>query len=183
MNALDWMIVVLMFLSVLLAAAQGFFFEVFSLAGAVGGYLLAAWWYEAAATWYLPYVKSPAFAELAGFLTIFFVVVLLGGTMARLARWAMKEMGLRWVDRMLGGAFGLLRGVIIGTVAIMALTAFAPESPELAHSELAGYFQVAGRGVSWLAPSAVRQRFRDGIDKLRRTPVIRQAAPVQPPAK
>src|SRR6267154_993098 len=106
MNALDWIIVVLVFLSVLLAAAQGFFFEVFSLAGAVGGFLMAAWWYQAAATWYLPYVKSPSLAELAGFLTIFFVVVLLGGAVARLARWAVKEMWLRWVDRWLGGAFG-----------------------------------------------------------------------------
>lgn len=182
MNGLDWIIVVLVFLSVLLAAAQGFFFEIFSLAGAVGGYLLAAWWYEVAATWFLPYVKSPTFAELAGFLTIFFVVVLLGGTIARLARWAVKEMGLRWVDRMLGSAFGLLRGVIICTVAIMALTAFAPESPELANSELAGYFQVTGRGVSWLAPSVMRQRFRDGVNKLRQSPAMR-SAPLQPPAK
>lgn len=180
MNGLDWIIVLLMFLSILLAAAQGFFFEIFSLAGAVGGYVLAAWFYEGAATWFLPYVKSPMFANLAGFLTIFFVVVLLGGAVARLARWAIKEMGLRWVDRMLGGAFGLLRGVIICTVAIMALTAFAPESPELARSELAGFFQVAGRGVSWLAPSVMRQRFSDGMNRLRPSPAIRQP---QPPAK
>ncbi|HWZ44094.1 MAG TPA: CvpA family protein [Candidatus Saccharimonadales bacterium] len=183
MNALDWIIVVLIFLSVLLAAAQGFFFEVFSLSGAVAGFLMAAWWYQAAATWYLPYVKSPALSDLAGFLTIFFVVVLLGGTLARLARWAVKEMGLRWADRVLGGAFGLLRGVIIGTVAIMALTAFAPELPELANSELARYFQVAGRGVSWLAPSVMRQRFHDGMNKLRPAPMIERAAPKQPAAK
>jgi membrane protein required for colicin V production len=183
MNALDWIIVVLVFLSVLLAAAQGFFFEVFSLAGAIGGYLMAAWWYQAASNWYLPYVKSPALAELAGFLTIFFVVVLLGGAVARLARWAVKEMGLRWIDRLLGGAFGLVRGVIICTVAIMAMTAFVPELPALNSSELVRYFQVAGRGVSWLAPSVMRQRFYDGVNKLRSLPAIRQAAPPQPPAK
>ena len=183
MNALDWIIVVLVFFSILLAAAQGFFFEVFSLAGAVGGFLLAAWGYEQLAGWFLPYVKSPAFADLAGFLTIFFVVVLLGGAAARLARWAMREAGLRWVDRLLGGAFGLVRGIIISTVAIMAITAFAPESPELATSELAGYFQVAGRGASWLAPSAVRQRFRDGVMMLRQKSASRQAGPSQPETK
>ena len=39
MNALDWIILVIMLLSALLAAAQGFFFEVICLAGAVVGYL------------------------------------------------------------------------------------------------------------------------------------------------
>jgi len=183
MNALDWIIVVLMFLSVLLAAAHGFFFEIFSLAGAAGGFLLAAWEYQAMALWFLPYVKSPAFADLAGFLTIFFVVVLLGGTLARIARWAMKEAGLRWVDRLLGGAFGLVRGVIIATAAIMAMTAFTPESPELASSELAGYFQVAGRGASWLTPSVVRQRFHEGVNKLRQGVWHMQTPPDRPETK
>ncbi len=183
MNGLDWIIVVLMFLSVLLAAAHGFFFEIFSLAGAAGGFLLAAWEYQAMALWFLPYVKSPAFADLAGFLTIFFVVVLLGGTLARIARWAMQEAGLRWVDRLLGGAFGLVRGVIIATAAIMAMTAFTPESPELASSELAGYFQVAGRGASWLTPSVVRQRFHDGVYKLRQGVWHMQTPPAKPETK
>jgi membrane protein required for colicin V production len=183
MNALDWIIVVLMFFSILLAAAHGFFFEFFSLAGAAGGFLVAAWGYQRLAAWYLPYVKSPPFADLAGFLTIFFVVVLLGGAVARIARWAMREAGLRWVDRLLGGAFGLLRGVIIATVAIMALTAFVPESPELAGSELAAYFQVAGRGASWLTPSVVRQRFHEGVDKLRQGAARMQTPPAKPETK
>jgi membrane protein required for colicin V production len=102
---------------------------------------------------------------------------------ARIARWAMREAGLRWVDRLLGGAFGLLRGVIIATVAIMALTAFVPESPELAGSELAAYFQVAGRGASWLTPSVVRQRFHEGVDKLRQGAARMQTPPAKPETK
>ncbi|HLJ91094.1 MAG TPA: CvpA family protein [Candidatus Angelobacter sp.] len=167
MNALDWVIIAIVLLSTVIAAAQGFFFEVFSLAGAIGGYLLAAWGYGLVAPWFLPYVKSASFADLAGFLTIFFAVLLLAGATARIARWAMREAGLRWADRFLGGAFGLVRSVIIITVGLMALTAFVPESSELAGSQLAGYFLVAGRAASWIAPSTVRHRFRLGMDKLR----------------
>jgi membrane protein required for colicin V production len=167
MNVTDWIIMTIMMLSVFLAASQGFFFEVISLAGAVVGYLLAAWGYGRIAPWFMPYVKSEAIADLAGFLAIFLAVVLLAGAIARIARWAMKEVGLRWVDRFLGGAFGLLRGVVIVTVGVMAVTAFAPDSPQLAGSQLAGYFLVAGRGASWLAPSAVRQKFRDGVMQVR----------------
>jgi membrane protein required for colicin V production len=170
MNALDWLIVLIIFLSVLLAAAQGFFFEVVSLAGAIVGYLLAAWNYGRIAPWFLQYVKQQAIAELAGFLTIFISVVLLAGAIARIVRWTVREVGLRWVDRALGAAFGLVRGFVVVTAGLLALTAFAPDSQELAQSQLAAYFSVAGSGASWLAPSEIRRKFRDGIDRLRAKP-------------
>src|SRR5260370_42300018 len=105
MNGLDWLILVVLMLSALLAAAQGFFFEIISLAGAVFGYLLAAWGYGGIAAWFLPYVKSQAFANLAAFLTIFFSVVLLAGGVGRNVLWGVNEGGF-WVgDRSLGAAF------------------------------------------------------------------------------
>ncbi|MBZ5533732.1 MAG: CvpA family protein [Acidobacteriia bacterium] len=170
MNGLDWLIVLITLGSALLAAAQGFFFEVISLAGAIAGYLAAAWGYGRIAPWFLPYVKSQAFADLAGFLTIFVAVVLLGGAIARIVRWMVREVGLRWVDRALGAAFGFLRGLVIVTAGLLAITAFAPDSKELAGSHLANYFLVAGGGASWLAPAEIRQKFHDGWSKLRGNP-------------
>jgi membrane protein required for colicin V production len=161
------MVLVIVLLSMLLAVAQGFFFEVISLAGTVLGYLVAAWAYGRFAPWFLPYVKSQAIADLAGFLTIFLAVVLLAGATARIVRWAVREVGLRWVDRFLGGVFGLVRGLIVVTVGVLALTAFAPESRELSESSLAKYLLVPGRGASWLAPSLVREKFREGVARLR----------------
>jgi len=167
MNALDWIILVVLLFSALLAAAQGFFFEMICLAGAVFGFLLASWGYGKLAPWFVQYVKAPAFADLAGFLAIFLSVVLLAGAMARITRWMVHEAGLRSVDRVLGAAFGFVRGMVIVTAGLLAITAFAPESEELAGSQLAGYFLVAGRGASWLAPADVRQKFRAGINRLR----------------
>lgn len=167
MNALDWIILVILLFSALLAAAQGFFFEIICLAGAVLGFLLASWGYSKLAPWFVKYVKLPAFADLAGFLTIFVSVILLAGAIARITRWMVHEAGLRSVDRVLGAAFGFVRGMVIVTAGLLALTAFAPDSEELAESQLAGYFQLAGRGASWLTPSDVRQKFREGITKLR----------------
>jgi membrane protein required for colicin V production len=167
MNALDWIILAVIMFSALLAAAQGFIFEIVALAGAVAGYLLAAWGYTKIAAWFLPYVKTQAFADLGGFLAIFFAVILLTGAIARILRWMVHEAGFRWVDRSLGAAFGFLRGGIIVTAGLLAFTAFAPEAPELAGSQLAGYFVVAGNGASWLAPAEVRQKFREGVNKLR----------------
>ena len=170
MNALDWIILVIMLFSALLAAAQGFFFEIICLAGALLGFLLASWGYGKLAPWFMQYVKLPAFADLAGFLTIFLSVVLLAGAVARITRWMIREAGLRSVDRALGAAFGFVRGMVIVTAGVLAITAFAPESEQLSGSQLAGFFLVAGQGASWLAPSEVRQKFRAGITRLRGGP-------------
>lgn len=168
MNGLDWLILGVLAVSIALAVAQGFWMEILSLAGAIIGYLLAAWEYWRVAPWFMPYVKADWVANAAGFLTVFFSVVLLAGFAGRLLRWMFTEAGLRWFDRMLGGAFGLLRGGVIATVVVMALASFSPSSSALSGSRLAPYLLVAGQGASWVAPSSLRQSFHDGVWALRK---------------
>ena len=167
MNGLDWGIVAILVVSVLLAAAQGFLHEVISLAGVVAGYLLAAWEYWRVATWFGPYVKSQEVAEIVAFLAIFFAVVIAAGIFGRIARWLAKEAGLGWADRVLGAVFGLVRGGAIVAVLVLALAAFAPASQVLGRSVLGGYFLVAARGMSWLAPATLRQKLRLGVAAMR----------------
>src|SRR5579872_6481568 len=119
MTGLDWVIVGFISLSSVLAAAQGFFQEIFLLAGAVIGYLLAAWEYHRAASWFVKFFSAAWMADAAGFLTIFFACLLLAGAIGRICRWLFKEVGLAWFDRLLGAAFGLVRGVLIVTVVLM----------------------------------------------------------------
>lgn len=163
MNGLDWIIVAALVFSVISAATQGFFFELFSLAGTIVGYLLAAWGYKRFAPWFVPYVKNEWVADATAFLTIFLAVVILAGIAGRIARWAMKEVGLRWFDRLLGAAFGLLRGALIVSVLVLALAAFGPGSKMLAESQFGTYFLVVGRAVSWVAPYELREGFRQGV--------------------
>lgn len=167
MNGFDWVIVAVFVLSVLVAVAQGFFYEAFSLGGMVLGYLLAAWEYGRIAPWYEPYVKSPSIANACGFLTIFFMVAVLAGIAGRVTRWAMKEVGLSWVDRMLGAAFGLVRGIVLVTVLVLAFTSFAPDSAWLKGSQLSGYFLLSGKLATWLAPDELRVKFKEGVESLR----------------
>jgi membrane protein required for colicin V production len=166
MTGADWLIVAVIVFSVLVAASQGFMYELFSLAGTVAGYLFAAWGYRQVAPWYVPYVKTPWVADLCGFLTIFLVVVLLAGSIGRIARFGMKEAGLRWFDRALGGVFGLVRGVALVMVFVLALASFSPGSTLLASSRTAPYLLVLARAAVWVAPSQVRQQFRAGMDAI-----------------
>jgi membrane protein required for colicin V production len=169
-SALDWSILLVILLNVVGAIAQGFFYELFSFAGVVIGYLIAAWEYPRVAAFYAHYTNSEWAADIAGFLTVFFVVLVLGSVAGKIARSAIEGVGLRWIDRFLGGLFGFLKGVIVCTVVVMALAAFSPTSPWLQDSRIAPFMLVTGRALIWVAPAELRQKFRDGWNLLRTVP-------------
>jgi membrane protein required for colicin V production len=170
MSIADWIILGFLVISVVGAAIEGFFHEAFGLAGLVIGYLLAAWQYQRLADWFAPHLKSPWLGEIAGFLIIFFAVLIVAGFAGRTARWVMKKAGLTTIDRFLGALLGLLRGALVVAIVLTAVAAFAPAAKWLDESQLAPYFLVGGRAAIWLAPSELRQRFYQGLDYMRHAP-------------
>jgi membrane protein required for colicin V production len=168
MTAADWIIAVVIVLSVIQAAISGFFHEAFGIAGLILGYLLAAWNYQRLAARYAPYLKSMWLGEIGAFLVIFLGVLLAAGIAGRITRHIVKEAGLSFVDRILGGALGLLRGILLVGVILTSMAAFTPTSTWLEGSDLAPYFLVVGRAAIWVAPPELRSRFYQGLDLLRR---------------
>ena len=167
MSGADWMILFFIFASALHAAWQGFSQAAFGIAGLIAGYMLAAWQYPRLSGWFAPHVKSPWMGDMAAFLIIFVAVMLLATLVGRLARWVMKEAGLRAFDRFLGGILGLVRGGLMVAVLLMGMTAFAPAAKWLQGSQLAPYFLVVGRAAIWVAPAELRTRFYQGLEMLR----------------
>jgi len=166
----DWIICALVLVNVVTAAMQGFFSEALTMAGLVVGYVVAAWQYRGLAEWFQRFMKNEWLAEILGFLVIFFVIVLVFGLAAKIARWVMKESGLSGFDRFFGAILGLLKGGLMVAVILMGMTAFEPASKLLQNSQLAPYFLVLGRAAIWLAPSELRARFYQGLDLLHRAP-------------
>ena len=168
MNAADWSIIVVILISTVAAASEGFFHQAFGIAGLIVGYMLAAWQYARVAAWFAPHVNSPWLADILGFLVIFVAVVIVAAISGRIVRWAMKQAGLSLIDRLLGALLGLVKGSLFVAIILMGMTAFAPSSSWLEGSELAPYFLVVGRAAIWLAPSELRAKFYEGLDLVRR---------------
>ena len=76
MTAADWLIVMVVLLSVVSAAIQGFFAEALSIAGLIIGYVVAAWQYPGLAAWFMSFLKNQWLADILSFLIIFFVILL-----------------------------------------------------------------------------------------------------------
>lgn len=109
----DWVLLTLLVLSVLLGLWRGLMFEVLSVAGWIAAFLLAQALADDAAAW-LPVDRlGPPLQLAVGFAAVFIVVAFLGGLVAWGVQKLVASVGLRPVDRILGGAFGLLRGAVI----------------------------------------------------------------------
>src|SRR5690242_13606199 len=126
MNWLDLVLLLILAGSIASSFARGFTREVIGLAAAVAGLFCGLWFYRMAATPLRPYVGSPEAANLVGFLLIFATAILVGWVLSLLTGMMMKAVGLSWLDRLLGAAFGVARGVIVCVAVITALVAFWP---------------------------------------------------------
>lgn len=168
MNVADWIILLVLLISVIQAASSGFFQEGFGIAGLVFGYLVAAWQYKRLAGHFAPYISSPWLGEMVAFLAIFLGIMVLAGVLGKIVRWVVREAGLSVVDRFFGGVLGLIRGCLLVAIVLVGMTAFTPSSRWLQGSGLAPYFLVVGRAAIWVAPAELRVQFYKGLDYLRR---------------
>jgi membrane protein required for colicin V production len=151
------------------AFVKGFFVEVFSLAGVILGLFIAAANYGVLTPWVMRLVKNPDVAHLIAFLLIALVVMLIAGLAGRLLRGLVRGVGLGIVDRILGLAFGLIKGAAIVTLVLMGLVAFLPRQNWLDGSRLAPVFLTAAHGGSHVVPFALGQEIRQGVEALRMT--------------
>jgi membrane protein required for colicin V production len=99
--------------SFLLGAWRGLVYEVLSVISWIAAFILAQLFApEVAARLSMESAGQPV-RYLAAFLLVFIGVVFAGGLLAWLVKKCIEAVGLRPVDRVLGAAFGALRGVLV----------------------------------------------------------------------
>ena len=76
MAIVDWVILIVLILSVLSAAKTGLIGEVFSLAGLIIGLLLASWDYQKLTPWMAQWIHSPKVDEALSFILIALAVMI-----------------------------------------------------------------------------------------------------------
>lgn len=125
MTVLDWIFVVGLLASIALGVWRGLVYEVLSVLNWLLALVLAQWLGDDVGR-LLPITgNAEAVAHIAGFVLVFVVAVFLGGLLV----WALPKLieraGLRPVDRVLGGGFGILRAFIL----VLALTVLILMTP------------------------------------------------------
>ncbi|PUE09952.1 CvpA family protein [Limnohabitans sp. T6-20] len=115
----DWILLGVLLASMVVGLWRGLVYEVLSLAGWVAAFVVAQWLAPDVVGW-LPFIKgAPASVQYAvAFAVVFVVTVFAAGLVSWLIKKLVETVGLRPVDRTLGGVFGLARGVVL----LLALT-------------------------------------------------------------
>ena len=167
-SLLDWIILAILVYSIAISWYKGFVREVLGLVTVIVGALLASWFYRGAAGLFKDVVRTENLALFFGFSVIFLVTLLAGFVTIWLITRFMKFAKLQWADRLLGAAFGFIRGWVLGAVILLALTAFEVQTERLKNSELAPYFLPGSRVIAVMTPYEMKAKFLVGYRALER---------------
>ena len=164
MNYLDVIALVILAVSTLPAFLKSFAIELISLAGTVGGLILAVLFYPHAAQLLVGLQLHPMVADFLGFLSIFLASVIAGSILGGITKRTVKVLKLSWLDRSLGAAFGLLRGCLINIVVFLAFVAFPINNAALEGSKLKDYFLPGAQLLGSYAPEGFKQKLFDSLE-------------------
>ena len=141
MQWVDLVMLAVLSISIIVGLVRGFVFEVLSLFGWFVAYMVARW-FAADVAVHIP-VGQPGSAlnHAVGFAALFIASLLVWAMASRLLRFLIHATPLSIPDRLLGAAFGLLRGFVL-LLAAATVIAVTPLAKTTAWQ--------ASRGAQWL---------------------------------
>lgn len=167
MNGYDIFLLAIVAASIAMGLVRGFVREVFSLAGVVLGVVIALIAGPGLSEHLRRVIPSDGASFAAAFLVLFFATLIVMSVLGTLLTKVLDLAHLGMPNRLLGGVFGLLRGVLISLVITLGLTLFLSEdSTILTHSRIVPHVAFGTRLLAPLLPSHVEEILIDRLDHL-----------------
>ncbi|NYT64835.1 CvpA family protein [Alcaligenaceae bacterium] len=113
MTGFDYLVLTTLGVSALLGLIRGLIKEVLSLFAYVFAFVIAVWWGPALSNWLVIWLDNTLLRTVAGYGSVFIVVLLLVGLVNITLAALIKKTGLTPADHGLGAMFGLLRGILL----------------------------------------------------------------------
>jgi len=124
MGYADYVILGIVAISILVGAIRGFIKEVFSLAVWAAAFLVAFQYSGVLAMQLESHIELPSARTSLAFVSLFLLVLLVGGLITFLVGKLVEKTGLSGTDRLFGGVFGGLRGlaIVLAVILVAGLT-------------------------------------------------------------
>jgi membrane protein required for colicin V production len=182
MNGLDWILIVIALFCVLRGLARGAVSQVFGLAGALGGFLVAAHFYHSVGGQLKQAFPQFNAAPVLSFVLLFFLTWFCVGVVGFWISRALRKTGLAFLDRIGGGIIGFAKALILALILISSLTLFlSSRSPFLAGSTLTPHVYEIARLVVQATPENVQKIFDEKRRALERQWLERGEQPKKQP--
>ncbi len=122
---LDWAFLAVLLLSLVIGLWRGLVYELISLAAWVVAFVVAQWFAADVAKLLPMSGAGEGVRYAAGFVLTFVVALFVGGLIALLVKKLVTVVGLAPFDRILGGIFGVVRGLVV-LLAVAVVVAMTP---------------------------------------------------------
>ena len=126
LNGADWVMIVVITLSVMLSLWRGFSREALSLAGWLVAYVVANLFGGALASLLAGLISNVTGRYVVAYTLLFVGTLMLSGVIAMLTAQLVKVTGLSLLDRILGMVFGFARGLILIVVFVFVIRHLVP---------------------------------------------------------
>ncbi|HRD01854.1 MAG TPA: CvpA family protein [Candidatus Saccharicenans sp.] len=163
-NWLDVILIVILLLTFIMGLVKGLIRQVLGLAGVIVGLILASRNYSWLSWKLHSSVKSDFWRNCLSFLLIFIFIVLLSWLLGILLGKLMKG-PLSLVNHLMGAALGLLKGLLICAVIVMAMVVFDFQQQALISSKLTPACLRVSNAMISLIPDDLKAKFNDNWRK------------------
>jgi len=159
MTGFDFAVIAILLVSLLFGLWRGLFYEVLSLVGWPLAFMLSNMYAEGIAQ-HVP-IKNELLRTLGTYALVFIAVMMVWGALVLGFTKLVRAIGLGRLDRMLGGLFGVLRGLLVVLIAVwLAGMTDIPGKPFWRDAQMSrGAEDVALLTKAWL-PDSIAQRIR-----------------------
>ena len=167
MNALDITIGIILAYCLIRGVFRGLVEEISSIFGVFAGIYAAVFYYPQGAVFLSRWMAEAAYRNIISFLIIFGLVFIVVGVLGVLIKYLLNIASLGWLDRLCGVAFGGIKGILVVSVLLMALTAFLPRgAPLIRQSLLAPHVSLIATRLAKIVPQDMRKKFNLKIKDL-----------------
>jgi membrane protein required for colicin V production len=169
MNALDFIIGLVLVFVLIRGIFRGLVEEIASIIGVFAGIYGAVFYYPRGAAFLGRWMSDTGYANILSFIIIFGLIYFVISILGVLIRYVLNIASLGWLDRLCGALFGIIKGVLIVSVLVMALTAFLPgNTPLMRHSRLAPPVLLVSERLVKIVPKDMKERFGEKLKELRK---------------
>jgi membrane protein required for colicin V production len=168
MTILDGIFIIIILLALLRGFVRGLVKEVAFIAALILAFL-AAWSGSESVRIGMNLIipDNPQLTTTLSYVLVFIAVFLLVIFLGIAVRYMLYKFVLGWLDRLGGGLFGMLKGVLIcGVITLLLMTAFSQNAGMLGSSRLAPYMVRISKEMASYIPDHFKKEFRQTTKEL-----------------
>ncbi len=169
MNSFDILVSIIFGFCLIRGIFRGLVKELSSIIGVMAGYYAAYSYYPYVAKFLSKWVSVVDYSRLIGFLVVFTVVFLIISILGVIIKYLMSIAFLGWVDRISGGIFGFIKGLLIASVLFIVFTTFLSKNASLVKDSIvAPHLSHLSMQMAKIVSKDMKHEFTEKIEGLKK---------------